>query len=67
MTVSPKTLGGRARASDILVLLTAGKLSLFEAEHALWRVINDLTDNYDEGYNHGYRAGEEDATRRAEQ
>lgn len=57
--VSPQTLKARDEVSQILVRHAVGQLSMAEAEHALWRVINHLTDRYDEGYNHGYRAAEE--------
>lgn len=57
--VSPKTLKAREEVSSILVQHCVGKLTMSEAEHALWRVVNHLTDTYDEGYNAGYRAAEE--------
>ena len=57
--VSPKTLKAREEASAILIRHAVGKLTVAEAEHALWRVMNNLTDNYDQGYNAGYRAAEE--------
>lgn len=57
--VSPKTLTARERVSLILVRHSCGHLTLSEAEHELWRVVNGLTDNYDEGYTAGFRAAEE--------
>ena len=57
--VSPRTLKAREEISSILVRYTSIQITMAEAEHALWRVVNDLTGTYDEGYNHGYRAAEE--------
>lgn len=58
--VSPKTLTAREEVERVLTRQAVGQLSMSEAVHALWRIINDLTGNYDEGYNHGYRAREEE-------
>lgn len=59
--VSPKTLRARSEVSAILIRHSCNMLTLAEAEHALWQIVNGLTDSYDEGYNAGFRAHEERA------
>ena len=65
-TVSPKTVAARAEIERILTRLTVNLISMFEAKHQLWKLLNDLTDKYDEGYNHGWKAHEEEVLRQRE-
>lgn len=65
--ISEKTLAARANASAVLVRFSVAQLTLAEAEHQLWKIINGLTDNYDQGYTAGYRAREEGAAQAEQQ
>lgn len=58
--VSPKTTKARDAIESVLTKLTVNLISMAEAKHELWRLLNGLTDRYDEGYNHGWRACEEE-------
>jgi len=58
--VSPKTVAAREEVERIFTRHAVGQMSMAEAVHAVWRIVNDLTATYDEGYNHGYRACEEE-------
>lgn len=60
MRISPKTQAARDAVTSVLVRMGVNEITMAEAEHALWRMINELDADYDEGYNAGFCAAEEE-------